>query len=769
MKIRTPYRFLFFISLITTTASAQYIQVDDNYTAQQLVETLVGNSCADVSNISLSGWDGSSGSNSYGYFTAGSSGFPFTEGIILSTGFAASAPGPNNSLLSEGSTGWAGDDDLENALNVNNTINATVLEFDFIPYTNSVSFEYIFSSEQYLTSITSQNQCNFTDGFAFLLKEAGSTAPYQNLAVIPGTDIPVKVNTVRGEGVCPSANEEYFGGFNGNNHPTNFNGQTVIMTAQANVNAGNVYHIKLVVADQGNNLYDSAIFLGGGSFNATTELGADRLVATGNPICNSDTFTLDATTPNATGYQWYKDGDILNGETGAEYDVTEAGDYSVEVELASNCFSEGEITVEYTSLPDVVNTTLLQCDDDNDGITTFNLLLADNLLNNNDQDIDVSYYTTEAAANSGTGFITNTTAYQNTVPDQTIYARVENQYGCHVVSTVTLATSVNGLTEPEPLEECDDDGIEDGFYTFNLTERNDEILQDLPAGLELLYFTTPADAFSSVNPITSAANFTNTTPGTQTVYARIYNGSECYGITELELIVYGFGEAFENEEVILCDDTPLTLRAESGYVTYSWDTTPEQNSASITVTEPGSYTVTVTNENGCQGSKTFIVNPSGSAVDALIAIDDFTGSNNSITVTPQGPGNYEYSIDGENYQDDPFFGNLSSGEYVIYINDKNGCGPIYTESVFILDYPKFFTPNNDGENDTWRIPYMTNRPGIVVTVFDRYGKIVSNFTGASAIGWDGILNGANLPSSDYWFVIQLESGRKIKGHFALIR
>lgn len=770
MKTLSPYSLVLLFTLITSTISAQYIQVNDNYTAQQLVQELVGSSCAEVSNVSISGSPDSGNNNSYGYFTAGTSNFPFAEGIVLSTGFASSAPGPNNSLLSEGSTAWGGDNDLEEALNVNNTINATVLEFDFIPYTNNISFEYIFSSEQYLTSITSSNQCNYTDGFAFLLKEAGSTAPYQNLAVVPGTDIPVKVNTVRGEGVCPSANEEYFGGFNPSNHPTNFNGQTVIMTAQANVTAGTVYHIKLVVADQGNNLYDSAIFLGGGSFDSTTEIGPDRLIATGNPICNDETFTLNATTTNALGYQWYRNGEILSGETNPTYDVATPGEYSVEVQLSSDCFSQGSIVIEYTPLPTSANATLLQCDDDNDGITVFNLQLADSLINGNNQNVSISYYTSEDDANAGNNnIITNMTAYQNTVPNQTVYARVENQYGCYILSTVVLSTSVNGLTIPDPIEECDTDGAEDGFFTFDLTQRDAEILENLPPGLQLQYFTSVENAFSAINAINNPAAFTNTTAGNQTLYVRIYNGSECYGITELELIVYGFGEEFENETVILCDDSFATLDAGSGYTSYSWDTDPEQNGRLITVTEPGTYAVTVENENGCEGTKIFTVQPSGRAVDAVFTINDFTGNNNSISVSPVGAGNYEYSLDGITYQESPVFSDLSAGQYTIYIKDVNGCGPTYKETVFVLDYPKFFTPNGDTVNDTWRIPYMINRPDIVITVFDRYGKVITGFTGGSGIGWDGTFNGQNLPADDYWFVIQTESGQKITGHFSLIR
>src|SRR5690606_23210510 len=139
--------------------------------------------------------------------------------------------------------------------------------------------------------------------------------PYKNLAVIPNTDIPVKVNTVRGEGVCPAANQQYFGGFNPVQHPTNFNGQTIVMTAQSDIIPGELYHIKLVIADQGNNLYDSAVFLNGGSFNGNIDLGEDRLLATDIPLCEGEIFTLDAYSENVASYHWYRNEVMINGAT----------------------------------------------------------------------------------------------------------------------------------------------------------------------------------------------------------------------------------------------------------------------------------------------------------------------------------------------------------------------------------------------------------------------------------------------------------------------
>jgi gliding motility-associated-like protein len=741
--------------------SGQHIQVNDSYSAEQLINVLVNNSCAQVTNSNLYG---SPNSKSYGYFTNASPAFPLGDGIILSTGYATSATGPNSSLLSEGLTTWPGDADLEAALGVSNTINATILEFDFIPYTDKISFDYIFSSEQYLTSITSQNQCNYTDGFAFLIKETGSTLPYVNLALVPGTTTPVKVNTVRGQGVCPADNEEYFGGFNPTEHPTNFNGQTVVLQAKTSVIAGTSYHIKLVIADQGNNLYDSAIFLAGGSFKNVTDLGTDRLLATGNPLCTGETMTLDATTLNATGYKWYKDG-ILQNITSATYIISSAGEYTVDIQFGISCIAKGEITIETSSPPAAGNFSLIQCDRNDNGSTVFNLDLAYNTLTGNDSSLYVYYYPTQTDAENSTNQIIDTAHFVNSTNGQIVYAKVLTPYSCYSISTLTLSTSVNNITQPTPLGVCDYDGSDDGYASFDLSSKTSEILQNLPQGLTLQYFVSYADALSMENPINNTTAFLNTTAYNQVIYARIYNGSDCFDIAELPLIVYSFGNSLNDEEIALCQNDIVTLDAGTGYSAYQWNTTPPKYSRFITINKPGTYSVTVTNANDCEGVKDFTVFLSEQAINARIEVNDFHDTHNWASVFPTGIGNYEFSLNGNNYHDSNTFSNLLPGEYKAYIRDKNGCGLLIVK-FYVLNYPKFFTPNNDGVDDVWRIPYLSFMPDAEIHIFDRYGKLITGFKGSGS--WDGTFNGTDSPATDYWFELILQD-RSIKGHFSLLR
>lgn len=149
-------------------------------------------------------------------------------------------------------------------------------------------------------------------------------------------------------------------------------------------------------------------------------------------------------------------------------------------------------------------------------------------------------------------------------------------------------------------------------------------------------------------------------------------------------------------------------------------------------------------------------------------IQDWTDNNNSIEVyiSDASLGDYEYSLDNNSYQDSTIFTDLLPGEYTLFVRDKNGCG-ITQELVYILYFPKFFTPNSDGVNDEWVIDYADTEPAISVKIFDRYGKFLKQLNATSS--WDGTYNGQIMPASDYWFVVTRNDGRNYSGHFTLKR
>jgi gliding motility-associated-like protein len=763
------------IYCISSAATAQYITVDNNQTAQQLIENvLVNSTCANVSNFRANGNNAIPAQNSYGYFS-GSGNFPFTQGVLLSTSNSQNAIGPYVSNRGGGGNSWLGDADLDQTLGIN-SVNATVLEFDFVPLTNYISFNYVFASNEY----QSYYPCAFSDGFAFLIKENGSGTTYKNIAVLPGTTIPVSSENVHpitntvvdANGVshpgCPAQNESYFNGFNTNSSPINYSGQTIKLKAQTDVIAGKSYHIKLVIADDKEEYYDSAVFLEAGSFAAKIDLGPDRSSTTSNPLCFGESFTIDTKLPANYTYEWYKNGILIPSATNPSYTVTDAGTYKVKVALSiPTCTAEDEIVIDYAPQIVLNNTTLVQCDDDGDGISIFDLTKIDSTIKNNDPKlVKITYFHTLAEAQGETNPILNPSNYNNTVPNQVLYARVSNAFGCVNYATLNLIISNNSIATQNPIESCDIDTKQDGLTQFDLkTQVTPQVISGLPIGLTVEYYLTQTDAIAQKNQLPNG--FTNTIANQQIIYARIVNGPDCFRITPETLVVNTFDPPnFQEETLALCNGSDINLTADSGFSSYLWSNGSTTNTANIST--PGEHTVTVTNAKGCKKTKKTILKASGIGLITNATVTDFSGTENAVLISYSGNGDYEFSLDDNFYQDNPLFTGLNPGTYTATVRDKNGCGISIPYTIYVLDYPRFFTPNDDGYNDTWKIKNLDVLPKSTIVILDRYGKLLKQL-GWNGTGWNGTYNGKELPADDYWFIITFEDGKIIKGHFSLKR
>lgn len=150
--------------------------------------------------------------------------------------------------------------------------------------------------------------------------------------------------------------------------------------------------------------------------------------------------------------------------------------------------------------------------------------------------------------------------------------------------------------------------------------------------------------------------------------------------------------------------------------------------------------------------------------DYEIIINEFS-TNNSIEILINSNIDYEFSLDGTIYQSSNVFNELLGGDYTVYAKEINGCG-ILQQTVSILDYPRFFTPNNDGYNDTWSLKGKTDKM-YSIYIFDRYGKLLKNLPTKGF--WDGTFKGKNLPSDDYWFKVVFSDGVVKSGNFTLKR
>lgn len=763
---------------------SQNISVDSQtYTPQQLIEDiLIDSDCIEnVTVTNVVGGDFNSSDLSYGFFNVTGTTFPFESGIVLSTGRLQNVPGPNNSLSDDDAPNWQGDLDLEYALNEGGTTNATIIEFDFTSLASQISFRYIFASEEYQEG--NSNSCIYSDLFGFLIRPANSQDQYENIALVPDTDTPVKATTVTPgvQNSCPPQNETYFGNYNDINAPINFNGQTAILTATANVIPNQVYHVKLVIADEANYRYDSAVFIEAASFQLSTDLGPNRLVATSNALCEDETLELFAYHDGQNTYDWYKDGVLVQGAPGCgtcgSYIVSEPGHYTVEVGLANGCISYGEVIIEYAPLPIGYDSILTECDVNSDGLTVYNLFDAESQLVNNDNTVSVSaFFLTETDALLNENPIVNPTSFENNIPFQTVYARLGNSADCFTISELELQTSNNVIIIPD-LESCDG-AVVDGFANFDLSSISDSIQNQIPVGSSISYYETEEDAFNETNPLPN--NFENTVLDSQTIFVKVENNNQCFSISTVNLKVLYTPVLEANETVIYCSNTfPETITLHGGVLNdspsnyyYSWlynGTLTSVNTSFNEVNETGTYTVVVTDPNGCVSSRDIIVTASSTATINDVTVEGIS-PNNTVTINVSGSGTYEFAVDNSSmFQESNTFFNLSEGFHTIYIRDTNGCG-ITEEIISVLGFPKFFTPNDDGDNDTWRVIGTNTQFNLIETVqiFNRYGKLITIQTTLSG-GWDGNLNGNKLPSDDYWFVAKFLDGKTYTGHFALKR
>ena len=345
----------------TALAQAQqnsdlYISIDQtSYSVNQLIQdVLVNNQCAILSNVVYSTGTNFGSTNGIGYFSGLGTSFPFEEGVILTTGDAIQSSGPETGSISAGDFNWPGDVDLANAVpdhNLSSSYNATFIQFDFIPQSSLISFNFIFASDEY-----GQFQCEFTDAFAFLLTD-NVTGATTNLALVPGTSDPISVLSVRDDthnSFCSSVNEDFFGAYYGSTglpeiqSPTNYRGRTVIMAAESSVIINRSYTIKLVIADALDQLLDAAVFLEAGSF----DLGQELLDIS---ICEADSLQFEAPFYEAASYSWIGPAGFtsnIQNPVIENVSLINQGEYFLEISVNDECAFTSSLIVNINPAPE---------------------------------------------------------------------------------------------------------------------------------------------------------------------------------------------------------------------------------------------------------------------------------------------------------------------------------------------------------------------------------------------------------------------------------
>ena len=489
--------------------------------------------------------------------------------------------------------------------------------------------------------------------------------------------------------------------------------------------------------------------------------------------------------------------------TPATYTNTVPGGQNIYVRVTNDvtgCYTIVSFEVIVHPLPAVVAVTdMIQCEDNTDGFWPFVLTDKDaEVLNGQDPTVfAVTYHISQADAQAGINALVS--PYINTTNPEEIFVNITNtQTGCSIAAQsffieVQEAAEANSDGDAILYQICDDNVETDGNPSndsaqFDLTTQDAEVLDGQDAlNYTVSYYATQSDADLQVNAL---PNLYENLSNPQVIYARVDNDTTvddiCFAVTELTLAVLPLPLFDLDDAYILCVNLNgteeiaqpiLDTGLSDALYTFQWQLNGTDivgaTGSSYTPTEGGAYTVIVSDQaTGCSVSDTTTVTASEPPIlTAEVSSLAFAG-NHVIEATATGLGVYEYSLDGGAYQSSGVFEGVSAGEHIITARDINGCG-ITSITVLVIDYPLYFTPNNDGFNDTWNIIGIATQPSAKIYIFDRYGKLLKQLS-PTGEGWNGTYNGVPMPNSDYWFVVEYieptdNTKREFKAHFALKR
>jgi gliding motility-associated-like protein len=453
----------------------------------------------------------------------------------------------------------------------------------------------------------------------------------------------------------------------------------------------------------------------------------------------------------------------------ANNDVVTSGTYIVRIDnrLSNGCYATTlfDVNISAVPLPLTVDDLIL-CDDfSNDGVESFDLELAaiQGLGTQISSLFDYSFYLTINDANLGQNPI-NSNFTGST--GQEIFIRYINVNNITCFSVTSFNLQI--ISQPfipllTDLTICDDE-LRDEIELFDLASLV-PLIEDTQLGnLTTTFHRSQQHAEMDINPLNP--NYSNTARQ-ETIWVRLENNDlvTCYDVQPLLIEVYPKPVVFTTPDVAKCIDDELLIEATTGFVTYRWNT--GATTSSINVTDEGTYTVTIIDQNGCEDNSSTTVTNFFPTQIIDVEVEQFTLRSNRITVLASGDGPFEYSIDNVFFQDSNFFTALLPGYYTVYVRDLNGCD-LVTAPAVIIAAPPYFTPNEDGFHDYWQVIAIETEPDANIYIFDRFGKLLKQLSPLGP-GWNGMYNGNPLPSTDYWYRVELNDGRSFKGHFTLKR
>lgn len=502
---------------------------------------------------------------------------------------------------------------------------------------------------------------------------------------------------------------------------------------------------------------------------------------------NSDILFEVDTYANITDAKWDFGDGTQSSEITPNKKYTSSGEYTVTATITIN---NRQITVNKNIIifsPPITfnNQKIIQCDTNNDGIDNFNLTEINDKITNFNSTHEYSFFENNLDALNNNNKIQEPENYENLSNPQELFARILDLKGCFSIVSFTIESKFVQLASIPNMYSCESsDNINNNFEgEFNLRSKRIEIRNLLSVAP-----TTTLKFYPDFNSAQTKRNELEDTFSSITtkIWVRADTVLGCGGIQSINLIVNDTPNINIQKSYTLCIEpslnTPIILDGGVSNEKYQWRNSNNQiisTSREYTLTNIGEFTLTVfktQNNIECSNSETFtVINPPSAEFER---IDIFTEDKNNVVININGNSTYEFSLDNINFfgQSNTYtFNDVSPGAYTLYVKDFNNCEPPIKKNIAVIGFQKFFTPNNDAINDTWKIRGATKEffNFVDVTIFNRYGTLIYKINLKNDSGWDGRYNGKLLPSGNFWYKAKLIDKNEISiiesGSFSLIR
>lgn len=708
-------------SLFVTSLLKGQLTTTQTLTPQQLVQNVLLGGGVSATNITYTG-----NVNAIAQFFATPSvslGIP--SGKFLSTGNAstASASGPQGPNTSGGtSTNWNGaGDPLLNVVSGFTTFDAAILEFDFVPTGDSVKFRYCFGSEEYPEYVGG----GVNDAFAFFLTgpdPSGGTYTNKNVALIPGTSIPVTINTVNS-----GANASFYRSNTGNIINSEFDGFTTVLYALEKVVCGQSYHIKIAIADGGDGVWDSGVFLEGGSFsslpplnvyttNSNSNIPDSILVEDCNSYCayfirngniaNIDSFNLQVTGNAILGTDY-----IQAGNPGFTWPTTlifAAGQDTIKycnITALQDNIAEGSDTLSF-SMTSFSTQTITSCFSSNS--VNFNLYIHDY--------VPIGIGQNNTSVCTGNSIVLNAGATNG-------YAPYTYTWTAPAVNTPTLNTGPINTTQ---------------IYTITVNDIcNKPVTQTItinPVSTPTVVSTSTTICAGTTATLTASGATTYTwsngtandslftSPLSNTNYTVIGANGSCTNSAVSSVTVIGIALTITGNNVLcLGESTSLTA---SGSTTYTWNNGATGSVITVTPTSSTSYTVSSIAAS-CSNTAVYSVNVTPPPTMTVVGTPYC--ANQTTTLTASGATSYTWS--GGQTTNTIVVSPTSTSSYTVVGSSIPGCTSLSVFSpslitstpqiintspvLFCLDSIKGITIRVSGGNAPYNVSWIIPGGGIV--------------------------------------------------------